>query len=87
MHPHFPAHRSYLSYRFLHCFPHKEPDYISVLEKIFRRNTDPEDESLTLTIDELRFLAFDPSFNDIDPQMAAEFRQMLENFGGPEASP
>ncbi len=57
---------------------HVLPAYLEVLDRICSRSSSSGEGELSMTFDEIRFLALDPEFNAYDPRSAAEFRRLLQ---------
>ena len=60
--------------------PDKLPETVKIMQNVFRRSKANGDGSLSFTIDEMRILAEDPIFAEMEPGLAADIRNALTEF-------
>ena len=63
-----------------HPLPDKLPETVKIMQNVFRRSKADEDGALIFTIDEMRVLAEDPIFADMEPKLASDIRNALAEF-------
>ena len=57
--------------------PDPIPETVRIMQNVFRRSESNGDGTLSFTIDEMRVLAEDPIFADMEPSLAADIRNAL----------
>ena len=60
--------------------PDKLPETVKIMQNVFRRSKANGDGSLSFTIDEMRILAEDPIFADMEPGLTTDIRNALTEF-------
>ncbi len=63
-----------------HPLPDKLPETVKIMQNVIRRSKSNGDGSLSFTIDEMRILAKDPIFADMEPRLAADIRNALADY-------
>ena len=61
-------------------YPDTIPETVRIMQNVFRRSEANEDGALSFTIDEMRILAADPIFADMEPSLAADIRNALADY-------
>ena len=56
------------------------PETVKIMQNVMRRSKDEKDGMLTFTIDEMRVLAADPIFAEMEPELTADIRNALVQF-------
>ena len=56
------------------------PETVKIMQNVMRRSKDEKDGMLTFTIDEMRVLAADPIFAEMEPELTADIRNALAQF-------
>ena len=60
--------------------PDKLPETVKIMQNVFRRSKANGDGSLSFTIDEMRILAEDPIFAEMEPGLTTDIRNALTEF-------
>ena len=61
-------------------YPDPIPETVRIMQNVFSRSESNGDGTLSFTIDEMRVLAADPIFADMEPRLAADIRNALAEY-------
>ena len=61
-------------------YPDPIPETVKIMQNVFSRSEANGDGTLSFTIDEMRVLAADPIFADMEPRLAADIRNALAEY-------